>query len=118
MRGVTVSPGGVSAPKRSRPLLWSGASLIAGSLIAPIAASSAEAQVMMTARAMPCGVLQGAVLQHQSELIRTGEYTYDRYFTYCQKNQVASPARLSARDNPQCFVGYTCREGEDHGQVR
>ena len=47
-------------------------------------------------------------------VLGTGGYTYDRFVrdrSFCQFDEFADPAWVPARDTPQCFVGYRCKNG-------
>jgi hypothetical protein len=58
---------------------------------------------------------QGAVV------LSTGRFAYDRYVSggaYCVIGETTEPAWVATADNPQCLVGYRCRESdlEVHGR--
>ena len=43
----------------------------------------------------------------------TGTYTYSCFVASvaaCERGETTEPAWTSTADNPQCFVGYRCRD--------
>jgi hypothetical protein len=80
-------------------------------LMSPKMLGSVAAQPELYASTASCAALQGAVNQNGSAVIHTAPYLYDRYVTWCSRGQVSFPAYLRVRDNPQCFVGYSCKQG-------
>jgi hypothetical protein len=79
-------------------------------LISPVVISAATAQSIADARTMPCTALQSLVSRNGSAVIQTRPSVSDTYeVTGCPLHKGEQPAYLPARDNPQCFVGYTCR---------
>lgn len=80
--------------------------------------SSAVAQPRPYAPGMTCRAVAGIVASRGAVVISTSPTTYDRYVrdrSFCQITEITDPAWVWTRDNPQCFVGYTCREpdGDD-----
>ncbi|GGF79265.1 hypothetical protein GCM10007301_44130 [Azorhizobium oxalatiphilum] len=52
-------------------------------------------------------------------VLDTSPTTFDRYVVnvrYCMPGQQLKPAFERARDNPQCFVGYTCYDPDKTGR--
>jgi hypothetical protein len=79
-------------------------------LVASIIVSGgpALAQQRIEATQQSCSALQGLVQRNRQVLIYTAPYLYDTYVTSCGVRPGQFPAYLRTRDNPQCFVGYTC----------
>lgn len=75
-------------------------------------ATPAAAQQVEASRES-CAALQSLVQRQGRVVIGTGPYLYDTYTTNCAPRQSQVPAYLSTRDNPQCFVGYSCGQGND-----
>ncbi|MCB4768984.1 hypothetical protein LGR54_10245 [Ancylobacter sp. Lp-2] len=76
-------------------------------------ASSAFAQSMPNSLNMTCTATSNLVRQHGAVVIGTGPNIFDRYVAnqrYCNVQQVTTPVWLQTSDNPQCFIGYRCRE--------
>jgi len=79
------------------------------------AASGAQAQQRPFTPSLSCGQAQQIVAANGAVVLGTGPHLYDRYVRdhrYCQFNEVVRPAWVPARDTPQCFVGYLCRESD------
>ena len=76
-----------------------------------LAAGAAEARPY--GPALACARLAAAVQSEGAVVISTGPLTYDRFVSssgYCERTQETEAAWIPSGDNPQCFVGYTCRE--------
>ncbi len=75
--------------------------------------SVAAAQTRPSTVVMSCGQAAGLVASAGGIVLGTGGYTYDRFVRdggFCLRTEITEPAWVPARDNPQCFVGYRCRE--------
>ena len=62
--------------------------------------------------ARSCAANRQSVLANGAVVLGTGGYTYDRFVrdrSFCQFDEIADPAWVPARDTPQCFVGYRCK---------
>ncbi len=76
---------------------------------------AALAQARPSSQAMVCDQAQNLVRSRGAVVLGTGQFTYDRYVVhrgFCAATESVRPAWVPTRDNPQCFVGYTCRELE------
>jgi hypothetical protein len=76
-------------------------------------AASAMAQTRPSTVAMSCGQAAGLVASAGGIVLGTGGYTYDRFVRdrgFCLITEITEPAWVPARDTPQCFIGYRCRE--------
>nr|WP_249729848.1 hypothetical protein [Chelatococcus sp. YT9] len=82
-------------------------------MLGTAAVPSAFAQAQVQASRESCAALQNLVQRQGRVIIGTGPYLYDTYVTNCAPRQSQVPAYLSTRDNPQCFVGYSCGQGND-----
>ncbi len=64
---------------------------------------------------MSCAATAGLVQSRGAALLDTSPTTFDRYVrdvTFCMPGEALRPEWVRTRDNPQCFVGYTCYEPE------
>jgi hypothetical protein len=60
-----------------------------------------------------CSRAAGLVASQRAIVLATGVYTYDRYVSgpnLCVLGETTEPAWIPTVDNPQCFVGYQCRQ--------
>ncbi len=67
---------------------------------------------------MTCATAAGLVARQGAVVIATGPSTYDRYVDHqrqCLPPETTRPAWVATRDNPQCFIGYTCEIREPGG---
>jgi len=65
------------------------------------------------ATAMSCQAVKAFIQSNGAALLSTGGGSYDRYVrdqSFCYSGQVGRTAFAPTRDNPHCFVGYTCEE--------
>lgn len=75
-------------------------------------AGAALAQARPQSPARSCAANRQSVLANGAIVLGTGGYTYDRFVrdrSFCQFDEIADPAWVPARDTPQCFVGYRCK---------
>ncbi len=82
-------------------------------LLLTCTANAASAQGRPDTTAMTCAQARGTVLRAGGIVLGTGGPTYDRYVrdrSFCAPTEVTRPGRAPTRDNPACFVGYTCFE--------
>ena len=64
---------------------------------------------------MTCAQAQALIYQHGSVVMNFTPTTYDRVVSqqnYCLHGEAMIPAYAVTRDNPECLVGHTCREGD------
>ena len=81
-------------------------------------ATAADAQDRPFAPQMSCSAVAGLVARSGAIVIGTGPYTYDRVVTgqrYCPIEEITTPAWTATTDNPQCFVGYRCKDRFNEG---
>jgi hypothetical protein len=84
---------------------------LAGAL--SLLASAALAQPRPDSTRMSCAQAHGLVVRSGGLVLGTGGQTYDRYVrdrSFCEITEFIEPAFAPAADNPQCFVGYRCKE--------
>ena len=97
----------------------------AGSFITVLAlnvsvAEIAAAQSRPDTTRMSCAAARALVLRHGAIVLGTGRSRFDpnapplfdRYVNsqaFCMRDEVTEPAFVPTADNPQCFIGYTCR---------
>lgn len=77
-----------------------------------IAAGPAEAQRADTTT-LTCAQARGTVARAGGIVLGTGGPTYDRFVrdrSFCEATEVTKSASAPTRDDPSCFVGYTCIE--------
>lgn len=64
---------------------------------------------------MTCASAQRLVQQQGGVVLDTSPTTFDRYVAdvrFCMPQQALRPQWVPAKDNPQCFIGYTCIDPE------
>ena len=64
---------------------------------------------------MTCGEVQQLVARRGAVLLNFSPDTYDRVVhgqRWCLPTEGTIILYVPTRDQPQCFAGYTCREGE------
>jgi len=84
-------------------------------MILALALASPSAFAMPNATRLSCAAATNLVAQHGAIVLRTGEFTYDRYVAhagFCGSESSAKPAWIATADSAQCFVGYYC--GQDN----
>lgn len=85
-------------------------------LLAVAIAVPALAQGRPDSATMTCGQTAALVRQRGALILGTGPLIYDRYVSdrgQCAATQQTKQAFVATRDNPSCFVGFTCIE-PDH----
>ncbi|MBB6307810.1 hypothetical protein [Xanthobacter tagetidis] len=74
-------------------------------------AAPASAQSRPYAPSMSCSEVAALVRAKGAVLLSTSPTTFDRYVSaanYCSVGEVLKNQWIATRDNPQCFIGYTC----------
>ncbi len=62
---------------------------------------------------MDCASVKNVVKTRGAVILRTGAHLYDRYVDndgFCPTMMRTEAAWVPTRDNPQCFIGYTCEQ--------
>lgn len=75
-------------------------------------AGAAQAQGRPQSPARSCEANRQSVIANGAIVLGTGGHTYDRFVrdrSFCQFDETVFPAWVPARDTPQCFVGYRCK---------
>ncbi|HEV2512336.1 hypothetical protein [Bosea sp. (in: a-proteobacteria)] len=75
-------------------------------------AGAASAQGRPQSPTLSCAANRQSVLANGAIVLGTGGFTYDRFVrdrSFCQFDETTFPAWVPARDTPQCFVGYRCK---------
>jgi hypothetical protein len=75
--------------------------------------SDAWAQGRPVSTTLTCSRAAGLVASQGAIVLGTGVYTYDRHVSgpnFCVLGGTIEPAWVPTADNPQCFVGYQCRQ--------
>jgi hypothetical protein len=78
-----------------------------------LAAGEAFSQARPLSTRMSCRQAAGLVFARGALVLGTGLHTYDRYVrdrSFCAITEITEPGFAPTLDDPQCFVGYTCKE--------
>ncbi len=84
--------------------------LVLGLVLAQ-ATTAALAQPRPTTETLTCSQAQSFVASRGAVLMNSGPTTYDRFVAsraFCTGNDIAEPAYVRTRDNPQCAL-YACQ---------
>ena len=76
----------------------------------------AIAQVGPPTSQRTCGANRQLVLREGAVVLDTGPSTYARFVrsgAECLNEQFPEPAWVPSSNNPQCFIGYRCKDGSD-----
>lgn len=87
-----------------------GTLLLAGAMLLAAAGAAAAQTPSMS---LTCAEAAGLVQRQGQALLATSRTLYDRYVrdrSFCLYDQDTRPEWVPTRDNPQCFIGYTCFE--------
>lgn len=87
--------------------------IVAVTLMLALGAASALAQGRPSSVSMTCAQARGLVAARGGIVLGTGGQTYDRFVanrSFCEITESTVTAFAPTRDNPQCFVGYRCKE--------
>src|SRR4051812_5690859 len=79
-------------------------------------ATAAAAQVGPPTSQRPCGANRQLVLKDGAVVLDTGPSTYARFVksgAECLVGQFPEPAWVPSSNNPQCFIGYRCKDSSD-----
>ena len=77
-----------------------------------LATTAVIAQTRPSTPSLPCARVANLVQSQGAIVLGTGVYSYDRFVSggnFCGINEFPDPAWVSSADNPQCYVGYRCR---------
>lgn len=79
-------------------------------------ATAATAQVGLPTSQRTCGANRQLVMKEGAVVLDTGPSTYARFVrsgAECTVDQFPEPAWVPSSNNPQCFIGYRCKDGSD-----
>ncbi|WP_246777376.1 hypothetical protein [Microvirga sp. VF16] len=79
-------------------------------------ATAATAQVGPPTSQRTCSANRQLVLREGAVVLDTGPSTYARFVrsgAECTIDQFPEPAWVPSSNNPQCFIGYRCKDGSD-----
>ena len=82
-------------------------------LVAFVASGAANARPMTSA--MHCADVQRLIARSGAAVINFTPTTYDRVVRdqrFCLPSEMTQIIYVPTRDTPNCFAGYTCREGD------
>jgi hypothetical protein len=102
--------------RRSLSVLLACTALLPGAALA-----QADPQARPDTRAMTCAEASALVARAGAIVLSTGPVTYARFVRdggFCPLPETTQPSWETTRDQPKCFVGYTCRDKFNEGQGR
>lgn len=73
--------------------------------------ATAPAAAQTQSRTFSCAQAAALVQSRGAVVLATSPTLYDRYVrdrTFCVYDQDTRPEWVPTRDNPQCFIGYSC----------
>ena len=79
-------------------------------------ATAATAQVGPPTSQRTCGANRQLVLRDGAVVLDTSPQTYARFVrsgAECLVGQFPEPAWVPSSNNPQCFIGYRCKDSSD-----
>ena len=79
-------------------------------------ATAATAQVGPPTSQRTCGANRQLVMRDGAVVLDTSPQTYARFVrsgAECLVGQFPEPAWVPSSNNPQCFIGYRCKDGPD-----
>ena len=77
---------------------------------------TAAAQVGPPTSQRTCSANRQLVMRDGAVVLDTGPMTYARFVrsgAECTVDQFPEPAWVPSSNNPQCFIGYRCKDGSD-----
>jgi hypothetical protein len=81
-----------------------------------LASTAATAQVGPSTSQRTCSANRQLVMKDGAVVLDTGPSTYARFVKNGSEglvDQFPEPAWVPRSNNPQCFIGYRCRDGSD-----
>lgn len=85
-------------------------------LVITVSATAATAQVGPPTSQRACAANRALVVKDGAVVLDTGPSTYARFVNSaakCLVDQFPEPAWVPSSNNPQCFIGYRCRDSSD-----
>lgn len=108
--------------RRSLSVLLACTALLPGAVLAhPDIQTHPDIQARPDTRAMTCAEASALVARAGAIVLSTGPMTYARFVRdvgFCPLPETTQPSWETTRDQPKCFVGYTCRDKFNEGQGR
>ena len=90
--------------------------IVLSSLVLACAATAAAAQVGPPTSQRTCAANRQLVMKEGQVVLDTSPTTYARFVksgAQCLVDQFPEPAWVPSSNNPQCFIGYRCKDGSD-----
>ena len=81
-----------------------------------LTATAAASQIGPPTSQRTCGANRQLVMKEGAVVLDTGPSTYARFVkngSACLVDQFPEPAWVPSSNNPQCFIGYRCKDGSD-----
>lgn len=101
---------------RRLPLAFGTLAFLAGSGLlagAPLPAGTDRMVTPTPSISMTCAEAVALINTRGSAVLATSRTLYDRYVrdrSFCLYDQDTKPEWVPTKDNPQCFIGYSCFE--------
>ncbi|MEP9355249.1 hypothetical protein ABLE93_16800 [Xanthobacter sp. KR7-65] len=83
----------------------------AAAVLAGLLCTSGAAVAQTSSLSLTCAEAAGLIQARGVAVLATSRTLYDRYVRdrrFCYYEQDTKPEWVPTRDNPQCFIGYTC----------
>ncbi|MDI4663204.1 hypothetical protein K9U40_02445 [Xanthobacter autotrophicus] len=90
-----------------------GGALVGGALLTGLLAGTGGASAQTPSITMTCAEAAALINKRGSAVLATSRTLYDRYVrdrSFCLYDQDTRPEWVPTKDNPQCFIGYSCFE--------
>jgi hypothetical protein len=90
--------------------------ILLSTLALTLVATAAAAQVGPPTSQRTCGANRQLVMREGAVVLDAGPSTYARFVkngSECLVDQFPEPAWVPSSNNPQCFIGYRCKDGSD-----
>lgn len=84
---------------------------LAGVIAAALIGVSGPAWAQTQSRTFTCAEAAALIQSRGAMVLATSPTLYDRYVrdrSFCVYDQDTRPEWVPTRDNPQCFIGYSC----------
>ena len=90
--------------------------ILLSALILASVTTTAMAQAGQPTSQRTCSANRQLVMRDGAVVLDTGPSTYARFVrsgAECTVDQFPEPAWVPSSNNPQCFIGYRCKDGSD-----
>ena len=84
--------------------------------VVAVGAAAAAARVGPPTPQRACGANRQLVMKEGAVVLDAGPTAYARFVrsgAECLVDQFPEPAWVPSSNNPQCFIGYRCKDGSD-----